>query len=114
MTTLLPRKLTQKTSISQGKSPDGVQSAAPKDLLKLKEISEKLNLSTRRPSVIQWKKVENQIFLTSGITPKRAKRSGEVHRRSLAPGRHSSEETSQRWRVVGDTVSDLTEPGFET
>ena len=31
----------------------------------------------------------------------------------LAPGRHSSEETSQRWRVVGDTVFDLTGPGFE-
>ena len=39
--------------------------------------------------------------------------SGGVHLRGLAPGQHSSEETSQRWRVVGDTVSDLTDPGFE-
>ena len=33
--------------------------------------------------------------------------------RSLAPGQHSSEETSQWWRVVGDTVSDLIDSGFK-
>ena len=33
--------------------------------------------------------------------------------RSLAPGQHSSEKTSQRLRSVGDTVSDLTDPGFK-
>ena len=31
----------------------------------------------------------------------------------LAPGQHSSEETSQRWLAVGDTASDLTGPGIE-
>ena len=31
-----------------------------------------------------------------------------VHLHGLAPGQHSSEETSQRWRAVIDTVSDLT------
>ena len=31
-----------------------------------------------------------------------------VHLRGLVPGQHSSEETSQRWRVVSDTMSDLT------
>ena len=46
------------------------------------------------------------------ITAKRVT-SGEVHLRGLAPGQHSSEETSQRWRAVGDTVSDLTDPGIE-
>ena len=30
--------------------------------------------------------------------------SGDAHLRCLAPGQHSYEETSQRWRVVGDTV----------
>ena len=33
----------------------------PQDLLKIKEISEKLNLSTRRPSVIQWKQVRSDL-----------------------------------------------------
>ena len=34
--------------------------------------------------------------------------SDEVHLSGLAPGYHSSEETSQRWRFFGDTVSNLT------
>ena len=38
---------------------------------------------------------------------------GEVHLLALGPGQHSSEEMSQRWRAVGDTVSDLTCPGIE-
>ena len=38
-----------------------------------------------------------------GITPKRVT-SGGAHLRGLAPGLHSSEKTSQRWRAVGDTV----------
>ena len=33
--------------------------------------------------------------------------------RGLAPGQHSSEETSQRWRAVGDVVSNLTDPGIK-
>ena len=33
------------------------------------------------------------------------RRSGD-HLRGLAPGQHSFEETSQRWRAAGDTVSD--------
>ena len=47
-----------------------------------------------------------QIFrlnYTRGITPKRVTSCG-AHLRGLAPGQHSSEETSQWWRVVGDTV----------
>ena len=35
------------------------------------------------------------------------------HFRGLAPGQHSSEETSQRWRAVGDTVFDLINPGIK-
>ena len=45
---------------------------------------------------------------TCGITPKRVT-SGD-----LAPGQRSYEETPQRWRAVGDTVSDLTELGIES
>ena len=30
--------------------------------------------------------------------------SGGTHLRDLAPGQHSSEKTSQRWRAAGDTV----------
>ena len=33
--------------------------------------------------------------------------------RGLEPGQHSFEETSQRWRAVGYTLSDLTGPGIE-
>ena len=47
-----------------------------------------------------------------GITPKRVT-SGGAHLCGFGPGRHSSEETSQRWRAVGDAVSDLTDLGIE-
>ena len=36
-----------------------------------------------------------------------------AHLHSLAPGQHSSEKTSQRWRAVADTAFDLTGPGIE-
>ena len=39
--------------------------------------------------------------------------SGESQPRGLAPGQHSSEESSQRRRAVGYTVSDLTCLGIE-
>ena len=39
--------------------------------------------------------------------------SGKAYLRGLALGQRSSEETSQRWRAVGDTVSDLACPGIE-
>ena len=39
--------------------------------------------------------------------------SGGVRPRVLALGQHRSEETSQRWRAVGYTVSDLTGLGIE-
>ena len=39
--------------------------------------------------------------------------SGGAHLRSLAPGQHSSEETSHRWRAVGNSVCKLTCPGNE-
>ena len=49
---------------------------------------------------------------TRCITPMCVKNNG-AHLRGLAPKQHSSEETSQRWRAVGDTVPDLTGPGIE-
>ena len=39
--------------------------------------------------------------------------SGGTRPRGLAPRQRSSEETSQRWRAVGYTVSDLTGLGME-
>ena len=39
--------------------------------------------------------------------------SGGALLRGLAPGQQYSEETSQRWRAVGGTVSYLTDPGIE-
>ena len=52
------------------------------------------------------------LHYTRGITPKRVT-SGGVRLRGLAPGQHSSEETMQRWRAVGNTVSGLTVPGIK-
>ena len=49
-------------------------------------------------------KKKSNLHYTRRITPKRVTSCG-AHLRGLAPGLHSSEETSQRWRVVGDTVS---------
>ena len=48
-------------------------------------------------------KLKSNLHYTRGTTPKRVTSSG-AHLRSLAPGHHSSKETSQRWRAVGDTV----------
>ena len=48
----------------------------------------------------------NQIFIILAVL--RRVTSCGAHLRGLAPGQHSSEEMSQRWRAVGDTVSDLT------
>ena len=39
--------------------------------------------------------------------------SGGIHLRGFAPRLHCSEKTSQRWRIVGDTVSDMTGPWIE-
>ena len=44
---------------------------------------------------------KSNLHYTRRITPKRVTSCG-AHLRGLAPGQHSSEETSQRWRVVGD------------
>ena len=56
---------------------------------------------------------KSNLDYTRDITPKRVA-GGGAHLRGLAPGLHSSEETSQRWRAVDDAVSDLTSPGMET
>ena len=48
-------------------------------------------------------KIKSNLHYTRRITPKRVTSCG-AHLRGLAPGLHSSEEESQRWRVVGDTV----------
>ena len=50
--------------------------------------------------------------LHSGITPKRVT-SGGAHLRGSAPRQHNSEETSRRWRAVGDTAFAQPGPGIE-
>ena len=55
---------------------------------------------------------KSNLHNTSGITPMRIT-SGGAHLRGSAPGQDSSKKTLQRWRVVGDTVFDLTGPGIE-
>ena len=55
-------------------------------------------------------KSKNQILI---VTAKRVT-SGGAQLRGLAPGQHSSEETSQQWRPVGDIVPHLTSPGIES
>ena len=48
-------------------------------------------------------KIKSSLYCTRNITPKRVT-SGGAHLQGLVPRLHSSEGTSQRWRVVGDTV----------
>ena len=55
--------------------------------------------------------IKLNLYYTRDTTPKRVT-SGGAHLRGLASGLHSSEVTSQWWRVVGDTTN-LTDPGFE-
>ena len=56
---------------------------------------------------------KSNLYYTGRITPKRVT-SGRDRLRGLAPARLlSSEETSQRWRAVGDIASYLTGPGIE-
>ena len=50
---------------------------------------------------------KSNLHYTRAITPKRVTSSG-AHLRDSASGQHSSEETSQRWRAIGDTAHDLT------
>ena len=56
------------------------------------------------PKIVDQKKSKSNFHYTRAITPKRVT-SGGNHLRGLAPGQHSSDVTSQRWRAVGDTVS---------
>ena len=46
---------------------------------------------------------KSNLHYTRRITPKRVTSCG-AHLRGLVRGQHSSEESSQRWRAVGDTV----------
>ena len=61
---------------------------------------------------ISYYEIKSNLHCTRGIMPKRVTSSG-AHLRDLAPGLHSSEETSQQWRAVGDIVSDFTDPEIE-
>ena len=53
------------------------------------------------------------LYCIGEITPKRVPSGGTQRLRGLAPGQYRSEETSQRWRAVGDTVFDFTGPVVE-
>ena len=60
----------------------------------------------------QFFKFKSNLHYNVVVTPKQVL-AGEFRIRGLAPERHSFEETSQWWRAVGDTESDLSCPGFE-
>ena len=47
---------------------------------------------------------KSNLHYTRDITPKRVT-SGGAHLRGAALGLHNSEQMSQRWRAVGDTVT---------
>ena len=55
---------------------------------------------------------KSNLYYIRGITLKRITSAG-AHLRDLTPGQHSFEETLQRWRAVGDIVSDLIGPRSE-
>ena len=52
-------------------------------------------------------KRKSNLHYTRDITPKHVTSSG-FHLCDLARGQHISEEASQRWRAVADTISNLT------
>ena len=62
-------------------------------------------------SAILYTKKSN-LHHTRGITPKRVT-SGGAHLRGIASEQHYSEDTWQRWRVVGDTESNSTCAGIK-
>ena len=53
--------------------------------------------------------IKTLLCYIGGIPPMRVT-SGGTHLRGLAPGQHSSEETSQRRRAADDALSNLTDP----
>ena len=57
-------------------------------------------------------KIKSKLHYTPGISQMRVA-SGGAYLRGLAPGQHNSTETSQRWRAIGDAVSNLTDPEIE-
>ena len=65
--------------------------------------------STATENILTKKSIHHY---TRVITPKRVT-SGEAHLGNLALGQQSSEETSQRWRAVGDIESNKTGLGLE-
>ena len=54
-------------------------------------------------------KIKSNFHYTRRITPKRVTSCG-AHLRGLAPGQHSSEETSQRWRLGVDLTGPRIKP----
>ena len=72
-------------------------------------MASRLNCSA---SLQLWFSQKSNLHCTRITTSKRVT-SDKLHLRDLAHGQHSSEETSQRLRAVGDTVSDLTGPRTE-
>ena len=53
---------------------------------------------------------ENHNPIKSSLHSRYCAESGGAHLRGLVTTQHSSEEMSQRWRIAGDAVSDLTDP----
>ena len=81
------------------------------DVFNLEVGSSKLSSSKytgvpRVSRMLHWIPLQN-LHYTRRIMPKRVTSCG-AHLRGLAPGQHSSEETSQRWHCV-----DLTGPGIK-
>ena len=78
-------------------------------MLILKQPLQRKHIQSKRVELVQ---IESNLHYTRRITPKLVTSCGD-HLCGLAPGQHSSEQTSQRWRVVGDNCADLTGPGIE-
>ena len=98
-------------SLSSSIFPDHFKHACIRPLLKsptadqdaIKNYRPISNLSFLSKVIESNQKIKSNLHYTRRITPKRVTSCG-AHLRGLAPGLHSSKETSQRWRVVGDTV----------
>ena len=69
-----------------------------------------LSFSFAKAKLCDTLNFKSNLHYTRGIRLKRVT-SGGVYLRGLAADLHSSEETSQRWRVIDDTMPNLNGPG---
>ena len=70
------------------------------------EFLQQILIFVHKKVIFETSYIQKNPHYTRDITLKRVTSSG-IHLRGSAPGQHSSEETLQQWRAVGNTASDI-------